>query len=83
MWGDTPEDLVEPQERTVTFAVLHTTGELTDVREIPVSAIKRCWHLIMSPSHYRDDNTCRCDDKSNVTMRTWGYRWNARRGRWM
>jgi hypothetical protein len=31
----------------------------------------------MVPEHYRDDNSCRCDDESHTEMAEWGYKWNG------
>jgi hypothetical protein len=52
----------------------------TEVRDIPIEAIKACRHYVMTPEHYRDDNTCRCDDPDHAEMKSWGYRW--RDGQW-
>jgi hypothetical protein len=41
---------------------------------------EKCPHFIMVPEHFRPNATCRCDDKSHVEMREWGYRW--RNGAW-
>ena len=42
-----------------------------------------CPHLVMWPSHFRDDGTCKCDDPKEVIMRSWGYKWNPKKGRWV
>ena len=49
-------------------------------RELPQSAMQKCPHCIMVPEHYRDDNTCRCDDPDHTDMSEWGYDW--RDGQW-
>ena len=67
----------------VRFSTLHPDGSETDVREIKQSDIARCPHFIFVSEHYRDDGTCRCNDKSATVMREWGYRWNAKHKRWM
>ena len=59
------------------------TGEgfrLNIVRRLPRAAVAACPHVIMVPEHYREDDTCRCDDPDHTEMRRWGYRW--RDGRW-
>jgi len=50
----------------------------TDIREIPQSAMVDCPHCIMVASHYRADNTCRCDDPEHDEMRNWGYEWSGK-----
>ena len=34
------------------------------VRTFRVSDILKCPHVIFLPSHYRDNGTCRCDEKT-------------------
>ncbi len=38
--------------------------------------IRRCPHVILLPSHYRPDGSCKCDDPAERRMmiRRWGYR---------
>jgi len=59
----------------ITFGTLSPKG-LADVRMIKQSDIGKCPHVIMVASHYRDDGSCRCNDKSHTKMREWGYRWS-------
>ena len=47
------------------------------VRTLSQAAMMRCPHFIMVPEHYRDDETCRCDDSDHTQMIEWGYRWNG------
>lgn len=61
----------------VEFGELHPDGTLVNRRTIPQTEIMRCPHLIMVPEHYRDDNTCRCDDPDHTEMREWGYVWSG------
>lgn len=60
------------------FGNLHPDGTLTDVRMISQSAILACPHCILVPEHYRDDESCRCDDSTHQEMVEWGYRWNGK-----
>lgn len=53
----------------VTFGTLRRDGAVENVR------------VILDPAHYRQDGSCRCDDKSHAEMGEWGYKWG--RGRWM
>lgn len=45
------------------------------VRKLRHSSLLKCPHRIMIPVHYRDDETCRCDDPEHRAMmiRDWGY----------
>lgn len=54
---------------------------LTGPRVLSHADVLACPHLILSPEHYRDDGTCRCDDASHAQMASWGYRWAG--GRWV
>ena len=64
------------------FSKLHPDGSETDIRHIPQSAMKRCDHFIMTPEHYRADNSCRCNDPNHKEMQAWGYTWDANTKRW-
>lgn len=44
--------------------------------------IRGCDHYIFSPSHYRADGTCKCNEKNYPEMEEWGYTWNETQGRW-
>ncbi len=57
-------------------------GKLVEVavRYIPQSAMLQCPHCIMVADHYREDHTCRCNDKYHFVMKEWGYKW--RNGKW-
>ena len=59
----------------IEFGTLHPDGNLTNVRLIKHSDIGRCPHVIMVPTHYRDDGSCKCDDPQEQAMmiREWGY----------
>lgn len=50
------------------------------IREIPQSAIRKCPHCIFDVDHYREDNTCKCDDPNAKEMEEVGYTW--RDGQW-
>ena len=50
----------------------------TDIREIPQSAMLKCPHFIMVAEHYREDNTCKCDDPKETVMAEWGYHWDGK-----
>lgn len=52
----------------------------TEVREIPQAKLLACPHVILVAKHYREDGTCRCDDRTHTQMKEWGYRWKG--GRW-
>lgn len=61
----------------VEFGVLTPEGVITQRRTIPQEALKMCEHMILAPEHYREDNTCRCDDPTHTEMRDWGYVWTG------
>ena len=59
----------------VKFGTLHSDGTVTNVRELAQSSIVACPHAIFDPSHYRLDETCKCDDpvEQDRMIRDWGY----------
>lgn len=57
------------------FMEINPDGTTTVVRTIPQEAFLKCPHVIIHPDHYREDNTCRCDDEAHTLMREWGYVW--------
>lgn len=44
------------------FGRLDPDGTYTHLRSIPQKAMLACPFAIMVADHYRDDNTCKCDD---------------------
>lgn len=50
---------------------------ITEVRTLDQSSIAKCPHFIMVTEHYRDDETCRCNDEDHTVMADWGYSWNG------
>jgi hypothetical protein len=62
-------------EHKVQFGTLDPTGLLTNIRFIKQSDILKCPHIIMDPSHYREDGTCKCDDpaEQKKMIKEWGY----------
>ena len=70
----------EDSEHRVTFGTLTPSGHLTDIRQIQQSDMLKCPHYIIASEHYRNDGTCRCNDRSHTAMREWGYKW--RKGQW-
>jgi hypothetical protein len=49
----------------------------THIRHIKQSMMMKCPHYIMLVEHYREDDTCRCNDKKHKEMKQWGYKWNG------
>lgn len=47
---------------SIEFGTLHPDGTLTNRRSIQRRSIGRCPQFIMVPEHYRDDESCRCDE---------------------
>jgi hypothetical protein len=46
----------------IKFGTLHPDGTLTNQRSLPKAAVAACPQYILVPEHYREDNTCRCDE---------------------
>ena len=65
------------------FSTLNPDGTESNVRDIPQSAMLECPHCIIVADHYRQDNTCRCDDETHTEMLEWGYRWDEVKGEWI
>lgn len=58
-------------------AVERNRLQTAKVTRISGAMVQGCPHAIMMPEHYREDGTCRCDDKDHKVMAEWGYRWNG------
>lgn len=58
------------------------TLKQSKMRVLPRSAISSCPFTIFSPEHYREDNSCKCNDCDDPNMKAWGYRWSKKLGRW-
>lgn len=43
------------------------------------SDIAKCGKFILSPTHYRDDGSCRCNDEYHHEMKEWGYVWDGQK----
>lgn len=65
------------------FVELDGDGNVISEREIAQDEIRACPHFILVPEHYRPDNSCRCNDRTHVAMRVWGYTWNVDRKEWV
>ena len=50
---------------------------IVKVRTLKQSSMLKCPHVIMMPGHYRDDESCRCDDENHTDMAEWGYFWDG------
>lgn len=64
------------------FGELLPDGTVRGERFIEQEVIMRCQFFIMAPEHYREDDTCRCDDPSHLEMAQWGYVWNQDDMKW-
>lgn len=60
---------------TIQFGTLHPDGTITNARTLRQSAIAACPFVIFEPSHYRPDDSCKCDDpvEQRRMLREWGY----------
>jgi hypothetical protein len=65
------------------FGTLNPDGTLTNVRVIKQGDLLKCPHVILVADHYREDGRCRCDDPAHRVMKTWGYKWSSKKGRWV
>lgn len=65
----------------VTFATLGPEG-LQTVRVLPLEAVMRCPHVILLPSHYREDGSCRCNEPDYPEMQKAGYIWDPETKQW-
>ena len=48
---------------------------ITPVRTLRQSSMMKCRFSIMDPSHYREDESCKCDDVVHriIMCKEWGY----------
>ena len=60
-----------------TFGKLNLDGTFSYVRDIDQSNMLKCPHCIMVPEHYREDQSCRCNDETHTEMESWGYIWDG------
>ena len=64
------------------FGVLESDGSYRHLRSIPQEKLFECPHLILVAEHYREDNSCRCDDPTHTIMAEWEYTWHVETNRW-
>lgn len=57
------------------FLKLNSDGTTTMIKKINQSDILKCNFAILSPDHYREDGTCKCDDRDHrkKMIKDWGY----------
>jgi hypothetical protein len=48
---------------------------VTEQREIAQSDLRKCPFVILVPDHYREDGSCKCDDRAERAkmIAEWGY----------
>lgn len=56
--------------------------EFVEITELSYNEIRSCPHVIFDPKHFHN-NTCDCYDKNAKVMKTYGYRWNTKKGVWV
>lgn len=90
-WVDYEDSLGNPhgvcrscarEEGAVEFLEMGEGGEVTLARQISMDSIRACRHLILSPEHYRENGTCRCNDPYHSVMKERGYTWDVDRKEW-
>lgn len=67
---------------SIKIGTLNPDGTVTEKKPLMIGHVADCPHFIFDPSHYREDGSCKCNDKSNTIMKKWGYKWNAKAGLW-
>lgn len=67
----------------IRFQQMHKDGTVTHTRTIKSSSIGKCPYFIFAPEHYREDESCRCDDPKHLEMKEWGYTWHPDRKQWI
>jgi hypothetical protein len=65
----------EPNNATIMFGTLHVDGSVTNVRNLSRKDIGKCKFVIFNPDHYREDGSCKCNDREHRAMmiREWEY----------
>ena len=60
----------------VQFNTLHPDGTLTNERTTRQASLAACPFMIFDPSHYRADESCKCNDPSEQAkmLAEWGYK---------
>jgi len=60
---------------SIMFGTLHPDGSVTNARNIRREDIGKCKFFIMNPDHYREDGSCKCNDREHRAMmiREWEY----------
>lgn len=69
----TNEQVIGDQHK-IAMGTLTESG-LTDERHIRQADVCACPHFILSPDHYRENGSCRCNDPEADMMKEWGYTW--------
>jgi hypothetical protein len=66
---------IEQPYGKIQFGTLNPDGQITNAREIRREDIAKCRFVILIPDHYREDGTCKCNDREHRTMmiREWEY----------
>lgn len=57
------------------FGTLGPDGALTHVRTLRQASLAACPFVIFDPTHYRADESCKCDDPTEQAkmIKEWGY----------
>jgi hypothetical protein len=61
------------------FGDLQKDGTVANSRTISSASLAACPHNIWVADHYREDETCRCDDPDHELMVEGGYVWSGSR----
>ncbi len=62
-------------ENKIQFGTLNQDGTITNKRELKQSNIAACTFFIMMPEHYRENGSCKCNNREHRTImiREWKY----------
>ena len=68
-------DTTQPSVDTIEFGTLNPDGNLTNVRNIRHTDVRKCRFFILVHDHYREDGSCKCNDPEHRAMmiREWEY----------
>ena len=61
------------------FGTLSQEGGYVRKGSLKQSSMLKCPHFIMVFEHYREDESCKCDDPTATEMADWGYTWDGKR----
>ena len=64
------------RDQVIEFLKMDSKGAVTPVRTLKQSSLLQCpWHIMVA-AHYREDETCKCDDltERKRMVKEWDYK---------